>query len=963
MRARRIALLAVGLAATAYFASFLTYGVNLEDEGSVLFGIARTFRGELPYVDFHTGYTPGVFYLNAALFRFFGESVVPVRAVLVGVNAATIALLFVLARPFAGAALAAAAALGYAAFLPVFVGEFASFNIPYPAWYAGLAWLAAQAGMDRALRRGSRAALFVAGLASGLAFTFKPNAGVLAVVACGLVLAMEAAGDGDPDRRGARALLVLGAVALVVLLAEALTILLHLEGVPVEFPVIAGVPLALVTGRLLWARARVVHPLRLWPSIGLVALGAALPTLPWLVYFLARLGVARFMVEVLLLGSGAERIYATPYPLPLGFPAGWAPIASAAIVGLGALGLAAERGRMHVGRAARWGVAGGAAIAVLLAALARMPEGLRRSILWQTQQMGFFLVPALGVALVGRTLRALRRGTLGDADRPLVAALVFALCMYVQLYPRVDSMHLIVALPSALIVAAAAAARMARAWERSLALPPGRLAAGFAAVAAGLAGLAALPNLLALARPQTTLAVSPVPVHVEAEHAAELRALDRVFDYLRPRVPPGDVLFGFPAVALVPFGLQRATPTPHDYFFPGRPDHRAEAEVVRVLEERRPRHLLTLNRRLGFFMNAPAYYFILRAFVRERYALVASAGRYDLLERRDAAAPVTPPAEPHPPPATDARALLVALADPDREIRRTAVGAFLARAADASGVAPLADAWAPDERSRLLLVRNLGESGDERALPFLVDVFDRGTGRLPTEAASALTLLAIRANADRYLLGRDGGQLAAASDRVARELPLARLRAWMEEQRMRTKIGLFAPAALAAAGDTGAIPVLEAVLRDERRVYLRVAAAEALARLGRPDHLCDLVTALGVPHHEVQDVVPSFLLDAMSEYPREVSGCLERGLADPVPLVREVSAWIAGAARASGLAPVLRDALGDRDRAVRIAAAWAVGRVGDTAATPALATLAAGADAEVGMFAREALARLRGAAS
>jgi len=962
MRERRLAPLAVGLVAAAYFASFLTYGVNLEDEGSVLFGIARTFRGELPYVDFHTGYTPGVFYLNAALFRLFGESIVPVRAVLVGVNAAAIALLFVLARPLAGTALAAAAALGYAAFLPLFVGEFASFNIPYPAWYAGLAWLAAQAAMDAVIRRGSRAALVVAGLCAGIAFTFKPNAGVLAVLACGLVVAIEAAGDGDPDRHGARSLLVLGAVALVVLVAEALAILVHLEGVPVEFPVIAGVPLALVTGRLLWARARVVHPYRLWPAIGLLALGAALPTLPWIVYFLSRLGVARFMVEVLLLGSGAERIYATPYPLPLGFPAGWAPIASVAIVGLGVLGLATERGRMHVGRAARWGVAGGTAIAVLLAVLARMPEGLRPSILWQAQQLGFFLVPALGVALVGRTLRALRSGTLADADRALVAALVFALCMYVQLYPRVDSMHLIVALPSALIVGAAAAARMARAWERSLALPRGRVAAGFAAVAAALAGLAALPNLAALARPQTTLGAPPLPVHVEAEHAAELRALDRVFDYLRPRVAPGDVLFGFPAVALVPFGLQRATPTPHDYFFPGRPDHRAEADVVRLLEERSPRHLLTLNRRLGFFVNAPAYYFILRAFVRERYALVASAGRYDVLERRDAAAPVAPPAEPDPPPATDPKALFVALADPDREIRRTAVGAFLARAGDAPGVARLADAWASDERSRLLLVRNLGESGDERALPFLVDVFDRGTGRLSTEAASALTLLAIRANADRYLLGRDGGRLAAASDRVARELPLDRLRAWMEEQRMRTKIGLFAPGALAAAGDTGAIPVLEGVLRDERRVYLRVAAAEALARLGRPDHLCDLVTALSVPHHEVQDVVPSFLLDAMSEYPREVFGCLERGLGDPVPLVREVSAWIAGAAHAP-VASALRDALGDSDRAVRIAAAWAVGRVGDTAATPALATLAAGSDAEVGRFAREALARLRGAAS
>src|SRR5262245_5631471 len=169
-------------------------------------------------------------------------------------------------------------ALGYAALLPCFVGEFASFNVPYPAWYSAVAFLAAQWAMDRFLAGGRQGMLVLAGAFCGLAFGFKPNAGVLSALACGLTLAFSRAGVGDPDRRGARVLLVLATLFIVAIFASG--------AVAVELPAIAGSALVLILGRLFWAPAPDVGAPPLWPSVARIAVGASALVLPWAVAFL-----------------------------------------------------------------------------------------------------------------------------------------------------------------------------------------------------------------------------------------------------------------------------------------------------------------------------------------------------------------------------------------------------------------------------------------------------------------------------------------------------------------------------------------------------------------------------------------------------------------------------------------------------------------------------------------------------
>ena len=82
----------------AYLASFHHYSSLEPDEGIVLRGAERILRGEVPYRDFFSFYTPGSFYLVALLFRFLGDSLVVARMSLAVAGAACSVITYLLAR-------------------------------------------------------------------------------------------------------------------------------------------------------------------------------------------------------------------------------------------------------------------------------------------------------------------------------------------------------------------------------------------------------------------------------------------------------------------------------------------------------------------------------------------------------------------------------------------------------------------------------------------------------------------------------------------------------------------------------------------------------------------------------------------------------------------------------------------------------------------------------------------------
>ncbi len=980
------ATIALGAAVFALYACFVRYGVNLDDEGTVLNQVLRTARGERPYLDFHTGYTPATFYLNAALLRVFGTSVLPVRALLALVNTAAVVLVFRLALRFAPVAESAAAALAYALCMPFFAGQFAAFNIPYPAWYALASWLGAELAAIRAVETGRRAWLGLAGLLCGVAFSFKPNTGILALGAAvlGQLLATAPVAGGSG--------LVLETVVLV-LAAASVAAVLGFAVVTREFAWL-GLPLVawLLAAVVLRARrrsrggAQAARPLAAALADGFVlAAGFAAANVGWLGYFLPRMGLARFGREVLLLGAGVERIYGLGYPEPspwslLGIPA----LLSALFVPrairagwIGRRGLAAAFGLALLG------------LALAAARLAVAPEGLVISTSMQVENLSFFLLPILLAGAVARELRdevrlARRPPPAAAPGSTWAVALAWALLLFIQVYPRIDFMHVVISMPSALVVAAAALVLVRRRWLAALGVDERSDApATRRAVVIGRA-ISLAPVLLALAaraaplaesrldfshgvglRRMTRIRSAALPVEVERDRDHDLLELERTADFVASETVPGDRMLAFPALGLLSFMTGRPSPVPHDYFFPGRPSHADEAEMLATLDSDRPKVLVTLNDRLGYFASSPAYYFLLRDWVLHHYRLARRFGRYDVLLRSDLVAGRDDLESPRtlggPLSAAfahgayrdeirsarrlavsgtveDASGAAAGLADPDRLVRRARLLglAGLARRTP-GGLGAVEAAAAPDRRSKLLLVRAVGEFGGLGELPWLRDVWlrsDPGDERLAREATTATNYVLARDLADRY---EWHAVPAGPPWPLSADLVEPRLVDGLDDFDRRQRVGPLAALAVASAGRSDLAAKIEPVRDPDDSAWWRVVASWAQVRLGRGEYLAEMVAPMDGGTFAEQ-WVPAMLLDPAAVDPGAARDFVAKEIASGTPRRRELGAWasalLAGPADDASLAR----AVADPDPAVAAAARWA--RARRSGADPARAAAA-----------------------
>lgn len=741
---------AVFVCAFAYFACFRDYGFQLEDEGTLLFHLDRASRGMQPYTDFHTGYTPGFFAVGAWLLEALEYRLESIRAALSVLNALCVAGVFALARGLAGPLVAIVPALVWLLLLPVFAGGFAAFNVPYPAWPATAAWIAAALLLRGWIARPSLLTMAGLGVVVAAAFAVKPNAG--AFMAAGVVWAVSPfldlrSGFDRSLQRFASIFLALGVWAAFGFAWFGWDVVLFLA------PAICAASLVGVAGAGRLAAETAPRP---FPTLLCLGVGFVLPTLVWLLPTLARLGLEGFGREVLLLGSGAAALYHTDHPLPEFF----AMILALAVLGAVVVARLLSLGRITLRTVALLALLPIGPVLYRLFSSSLAVEGVLQALLRQFENAGMLVAPLVHLGALLFAVRYLSNQRESDAprvgDKPgigrvplehqLVGMVPMATAMYLMVWPRVDFTHFVWAVPVSLGLAAGLALRVGGWLDRTPGFEGGslsRVAAvaiglGFSVFAVAKAGLV-LPAAIAADRDNPVVATARVFYSIDEQASDEHRSFGKTLAWLGARTEPGEMVLGFPGMSGALFALGLRNPVPHDYWYAGRPNHADEAQMLQTLKADPPRYIATLNRRWVFFQESPRYFAATRKFVQAHYRLAARFGRYDLLSRNDLAPEGFTSWQPTGP--------LAALIEPSPLARQQAGERWLAgmQAAEAKAAALPAS-----RHDALLLLRAIRETSDLRAAAWLVEGWNSADGPLQREALHAMRMVADSFDAARF---------------------------------------------------------------------------------------------------------------------------------------------------------------------------------------------------------------------
>jgi hypothetical protein len=615
------------------------FGIDLADEGYFVDMATRVMRGELPYRDFDTFYTPAIFYTYAAVFSAFGVSISAARMVMIGVRIACGVLLYGLARRVTNRSFAVLPPLGMI---------LADLGVEsHPAWPALLGTLLMLEMIVRHQRKSADATagvwLCVAGACAAIAFAFKQNVGAFAILAGAGYVVLR------PHTDTSVALVVVRA-SYVACVAIAVRTVFD-AGFDTLLASVLWLPLVCTLVLLLiWSVdwRRTAYRDDMFGGVRALACdatwfgaGVAVVTLAWLGPLVLALGSSTpFGLFLGAVNRGALDfgLEAPPSGLPaLGLVAIWLPVV-----------LAASLRRTWRSFGAQFAAAGAASLCIPLIPLRMValdplsadgagPPGLS----WADLRFGsLFLYLGALAAWSGLVFLMARRGV-RDQRPPLVAwYLLVGTLANLALYPRADRVHALYAGTPLLVVGAWAL------WQAHHYLTPAVPRVGRTVIFGALL-IVPVTALLPYAYWQTGTLLHPARAHAAPRFVP--LGVDRADVLVQPpmsedvpeavrfvqsRTPPGAPLFAYPVDPLLNVLADRPNPTRFDHFMPGALTPADMQQVVATLEDKRPQYVIWDHGAVVFWEtdhpNRPLSDYIWRC-----YRQVATFHLLLILERTD----------------------------------------------------------------------------------------------------------------------------------------------------------------------------------------------------------------------------------------------------------------------------------------------------------------------------------------
>jgi len=609
-------------------AILLTVGIDELDEGYFAEQAMRIVRGELPYRDFDSLYTPGALYMHTTIFHTLGAPyLIGPRLVALIARAGLAFGLYVLGRPLMPPIWAALPAL----FVLIGLDTVPAGWEPHPGWHSTALILLGTWLLTRAYNVAPRSRplwFAAAGTAGALAFLFKQNTGAFFLLAAVHFLLLR--GDTTHPTGMPTAARWLQRIAWAATLIAILWLIRPYLDLAVALLVLSPV-VALAVVSLNWPVETHVAGVRdrLRPLLAFLA-AYVIATVCWLIPLIVSLDgridrLAGFVGAV----EQANLYFAPQLPTAGAWVALAASVAALLALRMGAV----SRTTLSMASIAGLGIA--------VWALRLDGEPPLASALLAPERIGF------GIASLLPPLAALSVTWLVARSRDwrLMLYLCVGVFAFLNQYPRMDTLHLAWSAPPLLLVGAYALYRAYEWLRHRLHAEGGGRSIVVACALMCVPVFAALPGVYLRAGtlfesspesglpqriPMLTLLRPPAVAGIRVWTAMSWQLTD-VVDDLRSSTAPDEAIFAYPSEPLLYVLADRPNPTRHSHVYPGLPALEEE-EIIAALEKANVRTAVLSDAWLSFWLGGggnPA----LERYLSDHFEEVARFGVYRKLVR------------------------------------------------------------------------------------------------------------------------------------------------------------------------------------------------------------------------------------------------------------------------------------------------------------------------------------------